>query len=107
MDLGRVLEAGGSGERAASFEVFADSLDRHWIEQALAATGTATVRRRKLPAEQVVWIVIGMALFRDRSIQEVVHHLDLGLPGRAPTGRRAVATSSAVVQARDRPRSEE
>jgi hypothetical protein len=102
MDLGRVLEAVGTGERSASFEVFADSLDRHWIEQALAATGTATVRRRKLPAEQVVWIVIGMALFRDRSIQEVVHHLDLVLPGRAATARRASATSSAVVQARDR-----
>ena len=102
MDLARVLEAVGTGERAASFEVFADSLDRHWIEQSLAATGTATVRRRKLPAEQVVWIVIGMALFRDRSIQEVVHHLDLVLPGRAPTTRRAAATSSAVVQARDR-----
>src|SRR3990172_8272789 len=102
MDLGRVLEAVGSGERAASFEVFADSLDRHWIEQALAATGTATVRRRKLPAEQVVWIVIGMALFRDRSIQEVVHHLELVLPGRAPAARRASAPSSALVQARNR-----
>jgi len=102
MDLGRVLEAVGSGERAASFEVFADSLDRPWIEAALAATGSATVRRRKLPAEQVVWIVIGMALFRDRSIQEVVHHLELALPGRAPTAHRASATSSAVVQARNR-----
>jgi hypothetical protein len=102
MDLGRVLEAVGSGQRAASFEVFADSLDRPWIEAALAATGSATVRRRKLPAEQVVWIVIGMALFRDRSIQEVVHHLELALPGRAPTARRASATSSAVVQARNR-----
>jgi hypothetical protein len=102
MDLARGLEAVGSGQRAASFEVFADSLDRPWIEAALAATGSATVRRRKLPAEQVVWIVIGMALFRDRSIQEVVHHLELALPGRAPTARRASATSSAVVQARNR-----
>ena len=102
MDLGRVLEAVGTGQRAASFEVFAGSLDPHWIEAALAATGSATVRRRKLPAEQVVWIVMGMALFRDRSIQEVVHHLDLVLPGRTPTTRRARATSSAVVQARDR-----
>ena len=102
MDLGRVLGELGTGERSASFEVFADSLDPHWIEQALAATGTATVRRRKLPAEQVVWIVIGMALLRDRSIEEVVHHLELVLPGRAATARRASATSSAVVQARDR-----
>ena len=102
MDLGRALEAVGTGERPASFEVFADSLDPQWIEAALAATGTATVRRRKLPADQVVWIVIGMALLRDRSIQEVVHHLRLVLPGRAPGSRRATATSSAVVQARDR-----
>jgi hypothetical protein len=102
MDLGHALEVVGTGERSASFEVFADSLDPDWIEAALAATGSATVRRRKLPAEQVVWIVIGMALFRDRSIQEVVHHLELALPGRAPTARRASATSSAVVQARNR-----
>jgi hypothetical protein len=42
----------GGGQRAASFEIFARSLEPQWIEQALAATGTATVRRRKLPAEQ-------------------------------------------------------
>ncbi len=43
---------------------------------------TASVRRRKLPAPQVVWLVIGMALFRDRSIQEVVSHLGLVLSGQ-------------------------
>ena len=102
MDAARALEAVGSGERGASFEIFARSLDPQWIEAALAATGSASVRRRKLPAEQVVWIVIGMGLFRDRSIQEVVHHLDLVLPGRAPGARRPAATSSGVVQARDR-----
>lgn len=102
MDFGHVLEAVGSGLRPARFALFARSLDPQWIEEALAVTGTATVRRRKLPAEQVVWIVIGMGLFRDRSIQEVVHHLGLVLPGRASRSGRAGATSSAVVQARDR-----
>jgi hypothetical protein len=29
---------------------------------------TATVRSRRLPAERVVWLAIGMALFRNRSI---------------------------------------
>ncbi len=43
-----------------------------WIEAALAATGTATVRRRRLPAPQVIWLVIGMALFRERPIADVV-----------------------------------
>jgi len=102
MDLGQALLEVGSGERAESFEIFARAIDPHWVEDALEATGSATVRRRKLPAEQVVWIVIGMGLFRDRSIQEVVHHLDLVLPARGGATGRGVVTSSAVVQARDR-----
>lgn len=102
MDLAQAFEDIGSGKRAESFAGFARSLDPHWIDEALAATGTATVRRRKLPAEHVVWTVIGMGLFRDRSIEEVVHHLSLVLPAKTPAPGPAVATSSAVVQARDR-----
>jgi hypothetical protein len=100
MELGEALLAVGSGERAASFEVFSEALDPEWIAQALAATGTATVRRRKLPADYVLWIVIGMGLLRDRSIQEVVRHLALVLP--APDGQRPTVSGSAIVQARDR-----
>jgi hypothetical protein len=37
-------------------------IDPAWIEQALQATGKASIRRRKLPAEHVVWLVIGLAL---------------------------------------------
>lgn len=44
-----------------------------WISQALQATGTASIRRRKLPAEQVVWLVIGLALFRNQPIWHIVH----------------------------------
>lgn len=102
MDLGRALLAVGAGDRPASFEQFYQSVDPHWLGEALAATGTATVRRRRLPAEHVVWTIIGMGLFRDRSIQEVVHHLDLVLPERQPRAHGAVVTSSAIVQARDR-----
>jgi len=99
MDLSAELLAVGAGERAASFEIFSQTLDPEWITNALAATGTATIRRRKLPAEYVVWLVIGMALLRDRSIREVVRHLDLVLP----TGpRRVTVSGSAIVQARDR-----
>jgi Insertion element 4 transposase N-terminal/Transposase DDE domain len=98
-ELGARLLAVGAGERAASFELFSETLDPEWIAQALAATGTATVRRRKLPAEYVVWLVIGMALFRDRSIREVVRHLDLVLPGAG--GRRTVS-GAAIAQARER-----
>ncbi|MBU9253013.1 DDE transposase, partial [Burkholderia multivorans] len=32
----------------------AEHLPHAWIEQAIEATGTASIRRRRLPAEQVV-----------------------------------------------------
>jgi hypothetical protein len=99
MDLGAALLAVGTGERAASFEIFSETLEPEWITQALAATGSATIRRRKLPAEYVVWLVIGMALLRDRSIREVVRHLDLVLPSGE---RRATVSGSAIAQARNR-----
>ncbi len=68
-----------------------------WVEEALQATGTATVRRRRLPATHVVWLVIGMALFRNRAIVEIVDKLDLALPGRSP-----IVAASAVPKARAR-----
>jgi hypothetical protein len=77
---------------------FVASLDPEWIEEALAATGTATIRRRRLPAEQVVWLVIGMCLFRDQSMRELVSMMDLALPGSR--GIRVAASS--IVQARAR-----
>jgi len=79
------------------FEDLRRNIDPEWVVQALEATGTATVRSRRLPAEQVVWLVIGMALFRNRSIHDVVSKLDLALPSISPT----VAPSS-VAQARAR-----
>jgi hypothetical protein len=77
---------------------FVGSLDPDWIEEALAATGTATIRRRRLPAEQVVWLVIGMCLFRDLSMRELVSTLDLALPG----SRGIRVAPSSIVQARER-----
>jgi hypothetical protein len=73
--------------------------DPVWIEEALAATGTATIRRRRLPAEQTVWLVLGMAVMRDLPIAAVARQLDVVLP--AADGSRTVA-GSALSQARAR-----
>jgi hypothetical protein len=88
---------GGQVDRG-TFSRFQASIDPKWVLEALAATGTATMRRRRFPAEQVVWLVLGMALFRDIAIVDVVKYLALVLPG---TGARAIA-DSAVAQARAR-----
>ena len=83
----------------ADLGALSSNLDPAWIEEALLATGTATLRRRRLPAEQVVWLVVGMALMRNLPIAQVVGRLDLALPDAE--GNRTVAPS-AVAQARRR-----
>lgn len=79
-----------------------DRLARHvpedWIEEALEATGVATIRRRRIPAERVVWLVVGMALFRDLPIEDVLRRLQVALPSKS--GKPPV--KSGVTQARQR-----
>ena len=71
-------------------------IDPAWIEQALQTSGKASIRRRKLPAEHVVWLVIGLALFRNQPIWHVVKQLDLVL------GDTPLCAPSASVQGRQR-----
>jgi len=82
----------------ADIEKFRRHIDPALVEEALLATGTATIRRRRLPAEQVLWLVIGMALMRNESMERVVSWLDLALP----TGARTGVAKSALTQARQR-----
>lgn len=100
MSLASSLVALGDGTLTASFEGLRSHIDVEWIEWALAQNGVATLRRRKLPAPQVVWLVIGMALYRDRPIPEVVHRLNLVMP--AEGGERQTIAKGALPPARDR-----
>jgi hypothetical protein len=90
--------SGGVSADEGAYDRLRTSINPEWIDAALAATGTATLRRRRLPAEQVVWLVLGMALYRQRPIDELVGRLDLVLAG---TGKASLARS-AVAQARAR-----
>lgn len=76
----------------------AEHLPLAWVNQALSATGTASIRRRRLPAEQVVWLVIALALYRHQSMAEVLATLDLALP----SATAGCVSKSAVTQARQR-----
>lgn len=97
MTLQSALEAVGTLVPSERFEDVRRHIDPKWVAEALEATGSATVRRRRLPAEQVVWLVIGMALFRKWPIHDLVGRLDLVLPGP----KRTVVPSS-VTEARTR-----
>lgn len=103
MGLASSLVALGDGTLPASFEGLKSQVDIEWIESALATHGVATLRKRKLPAEQVVWLAIGMGLYRDLPIENVVSRLDLVLPGKdgepQTVGKGAICTARARVGA--------
>lgn len=84
---------------ARSFPNLIKHLEPTWVEEALVSTGTATMRRRRIPAEQAVWLVLGMAVMRDKPITAVARQLEIALP--ASDGAKTVA-SSALTQARAR-----
>ncbi|TBU72379.1 IS4 family transposase, partial [Phytopseudomonas daroniae] len=67
-----------------------------WIEEALRLTGTVSLRRRRLPAERIVWLVVGMALFKNEPIWLIVQQLGLS------DGQGLAPVPSAAVQARQR-----
>jgi hypothetical protein len=97
-----VLEQAMHDVAAFALPANLDGLKAHlnpdWIEEALCYTGTASIRRRRLPAEQVVWLVIGMALYRREPIENIVERLDLAVPDK----RGTLLAKSTIAQARQR-----
>lgn len=98
MDANALLLAAELPVAPPEWERLSEQLPLEWIEQALHYTGRASIRKRRLPAEQVVWFVIGLALYRHKSVRQLIAELDLALPDLAD---RCV-TDSAVTQARQR-----
>lgn len=80
-----------------SFESLSQFLDPAIVEQGFANAGIATLRKRRLPLEAVLWSVIGMSLFRRESVWDIAAKMDIMLPGKTP-----LVAPSAMVQARQR-----
>lgn len=98
MKLGDALEAVAELSAGDRLEGLRQHLNPDFIEDALTWAGTTSVRRRRLPAEQVVWLVIGMALRRNESIERVADVLDLATPDRRDT----LLAKSGISRARKR-----
>jgi len=69
-----------------------------WLPEATAATATTSIRRRRLPAEQAIWLVVALALYRHQSASEVVDALDIAPPAKDGT----FVSKSAITQGRQR-----
>lgn len=81
-----------------SFAQIQSSLPSEWIRAALSSSDVATIRRRRLPVEEAIWIVIGMALYHDLPIEAVVDRLGIALPTRDGSS----VSKGAIPAARER-----
>ena len=67
----------------ADLNTFSQNIPVEWVESALELSSKATIGRRRLPSEQVLWLVIGMALFRNEPVNEVARRLNICANGLA------------------------
>lgn len=81
------------------FSTFTQNIPVEWISSAIQLSNQATIRRRRLPSEQVLWLVLGMALFRHEPIDEVARRLNICSQGLA---NEALLARSGLSEARRR-----
>lgn len=98
MHLDQSLAVTSTYATPESFDTLSKNLDRAWVEEALLSTGVATLRQRRLPMDQVVWLVLGMGLMRSLPTRDIVHKLGLALP----TATCRTVAPSAIPAARAR-----
>lgn len=72
-----------------------DLIPAELIQKALTLTDTVTLRKRKLPLESMIWLVVGMSIFCNRPMTEIVNLMDI----TDRTGTPFTARSS-VIQRR-------
>lgn len=96
-DLTAVLET--AEQPLARLAVLAEHIPADWIQAAAALSTQASIRRRRLPPDMVLWLVIGMAFFRSKPILEVARRLNICADGLA---HEELLAKSSLSQARCR-----
>ncbi|PYD07671.1 IS4 family transposase, partial [Pseudomonas savastanoi pv. glycinea] len=83
----------------SDLSTFTQNIPIEWVASALNLSAQATIRRRRLPSDQVLWLVLGMALFRDEPVHEVARRLNICAQGLASD---QLLARSGVTEARKR-----
>lgn len=83
----------------AQLTTFAEHIPIDWVNHAANLSTKATIRRRRLPSDMVLWLVVGMAFFRNEPIAEVARRLNICAEGLAD---EKLLAKSALTEARKR-----
>src|SRR5690606_17541496 len=60
-----------------NLSTFIHNIPVEWVEFTFRLSSSATIRKRRLPADQVFWLVLGMAIFRAVLIHEAARRLNI------------------------------
>ncbi|GAM62960.1 mobile element protein [Vibrio ishigakensis] len=83
----------------AQLTTFSEHIPDEWIARAAVLSDKATIRRRRLPSDMVLWLIVGMAFFRNEPIAEVARRMNVCAEGLAD---EELLAKSALTQARQR-----
>ncbi|MDE9496088.1 IS4 family transposase [Xenorhabdus bovienii] len=97
-EFSRELQATAEFNYPESMDAFSQNIPMAWVIEAVKETGRATVQKRRFPAEQAVWLVLGIGLMRNRSINDVCDKLELAFPDAK--GELPSLASSSISKAR-------
>ena len=61
----------------SNLSTFIHNIPVEWVKSTLRLSSSATIRRRRSPAGQVLWLVLGMVIFRDALIHEAARRLNI------------------------------
>jgi len=67
----------------SDLSTFTQNIPVEWVSSALELSSQATIRRHRLPSDHVLWLVLGMVLFRDEPVHEVTRRLNICAQGLA------------------------
>ncbi|GLP97352.1 IS4 family transposase [Paraferrimonas sedimenticola] len=81
-------------------DVFSKHIPMEWVEEAVKQMGRASLRKRRFPAEQAVWLVLGIGLQRNRPIQNVCDNLELAFPDA--DGELSPMATSSIIKGKER-----
>ncbi|MGR6833896.1 transposase domain-containing protein [Aliivibrio wodanis] len=99
-EFSRELQLTAEFHLPESMDSFRKNIPIEWISEAVNQTGRAAIRKRRFPAEQAVWLVLGIGLMRNRSISDVCDKLELAFPDAK--GELPPLATSSIVKARQR-----
>ncbi|MCR9883868.1 transposase domain-containing protein [Vibrio alginolyticus] len=81
----------------AQLTTFSEHIPDEWVAKATSLSDKAAIRRRRLPSDMVLWLIVGMAFFRNEPIAEVARRMN-SISATSPIWHATALTVNSFTQ---------